>query len=347
MEAAVPRTLQEAVTYFSDKKVAHDFFAAIRWPNGVACPRKGCGSADVTTIRNRAEWRCRECGRQFSAKVGTIFESSPIGLDKWLPALWLLTANRNGVSSHELARALGVTQKTGWFMLHRLRLALKDDNPAILEGEVEVDETYVGGVQKTTWLSRAGFKKAQHGPGEGKATVLGMASRNTPEGKSRVRAMVVKDRSAASLIPPIRANVLPTSILYTDAWGPYRRAETHYAHEIVDHTVEYVRGRVHTNTIENFWNCLKRTLHGTYIAPRPFHLDAYLDEQCFRFNVRDQRDGARFVAGLKGAEGRRLTYAALTTSHPRWRLRPGRVARGIARRVAMQSPPIPGESDRL
>jgi len=349
MEAAVPRTLQEAVTYFADKQTAHGFFVAIRWPNGVACPRHGCGSADVTTIRNRAEWRCRECGRHFSVKVGTVFESSPIGLDKWLPALWLLTANRNGVSSYELGRALGVTQKTAWFMLHRLRLALKEDGAPILSGEVEVDETFIGGKRKGQGLfvNAVGMKKLAHGPATGKATVFGMVQRGKDGKPSQVRAMVVPDHKAKSLLPKIYEHVVPGSTLYTDALRSYRQADRDFVHEFIDHSVEYVNGRITTNRIENFWSCVKRMLHGTYIAVRPFHLDAYLDEQVFRFNVRDQKDGARFVAGLKGADGRRVTYAALTSSHPRWRLRPGRVARAVARRRALDETPISGVSDRL
>jgi transposase-like protein len=327
MEAGVPTTLQEAVTYFADKQVAHDFFVTIRFPNGVACPRQGCGSADVVAIPKRKEWRCRECRRQFSVKVGTIFEASPIGFDKWLPALWLLTANRNGVSSHELGRALGVTQKTAWFMLHRLRLALKDREQQPFGGAVEADETYIGGKQRATVTTALGTKKMAHGPADGKTTVFGVLERTEDKKAkpSRVRAMVIADRKSATLLPAIYQNVLPGSVLYTDAWQAYRSAQRDYTHFYIDHAVKYVEGHVTTNRIENFWSCLKRTLHGTYICPRAFHLQAYVDEQVYRFNVRAQKDGARFVGGLKGADGRRLTYRALTTSHPLWQLKPGRV----------------------
>ncbi len=311
---------------FADKTVAHDFFVRMRFPNGVACPRHGCGSADVVKITNRHEWRCRECGRQFSVKMGTVFESSPIGFDKWLPAMWLLANSRNGVSSHELGRSLGVTQKTAWFMLHRLRLALKADNSEQFAGAVEADETYVGGKQRATMTTALGFKRLAHGPGEGKATVFGLLERSTEGSRkpSRVRAMVVKDRKRMSLLPAIRNNVLPGSVLYTDAWQPYRSTQRDYTHFYIDHAVKYVEGHITTNRIENFWSCLKRTLHGTYIAPRAFHLQAYVDEQVYRFNVRDQKDDTRFTAALKGADGRRLTYTMLTKSHPIWRLKPGR-----------------------
>jgi len=307
MDSQVPRTLREAVIYFADKQVAHDFFVAIRFPNGVACPRAGCGSADVAAIKNRNAWRCRECNRQFTVKVGTVFEDSPIGFDKWLPAMWLLTANRNGVSSHELGRGIGVTQKTAWYMLHRLRLALKNDDASLLAGEVEADETFVGGKTRSTLATSLGGRRfLAHGPATGKTTVFGMVERKQDGRVNRVRAMVVPDHKRATLLPKIQQNVLPGSVLYTDALRSYRNLGPEYQHAFVDHMIEYVNGRVHTNTIENFWSCLKRALHGTYIAPRAFHLEAYVDEQVYRFNVRKEIDGARFTHALKGTEGRRL-----------------------------------------
>ncbi len=322
-----PRTLLEAVTYFSDPERAHAYAVKLRWPNGVACPRMGCGSASVQFIKTRKLWRCKDCKRQFTAKVGTIFEDSPIPFTKWLPAIWFLANTKNGTSSHELGRAIGVTQKTAWFMFHRIRLAMKDEAAAQLVGEVEADETFVGGKQHATVQSSLGFKKMKHGPAEGKTTVFGMVQRSTEKQKSRVRAMVVPDHKARTLLPLLYTNVIPGSVLYTDALRSYRAAGSDYAHAFVDHAVRYVEGRVHTNTIENFWSCLKRTIHGTYIAPRAFHLDAYLDEQVFRFNAREGKDADRFVAALKGADGHRVTYKALTKSHPIWRLKPGRAAR--------------------
>jgi transposase-like protein len=321
-----PTTLLEAVRLFADKQVAHDFFVKQRFPNGIACPRMGCGSADVVAIKNRNAWRCRECNRQFTVKVGTVFEDSPIGFDKWLPVMWLITANRNGISSYEVARGIGVTQKTAWFMLHRLRLAMKADDMEMLSGVVEADETFVGGKQRATHVTALGFKKSKHGPATGKTTVFGMVERGR---NKRVRAFVVPDHKRASLLPHIQANVEPGSFLYTDALRSYRNLGPDYAHAFVDHMVEYVNGHVHTNTIENFWSCLKRTVKGTYICPRPFHMGAYVDEQVYRFNVREENDAERFVQALKGADGHRLTYAALTTSHPLWRLKPGRAARAM------------------
>lgn len=311
-----PKTLREAVVRFADPQVAHDFFVTMRWPNGVACPRQGCGSADVAKIKNRNAWRCRECDRQFTAKLGTVFEDSPIGFDKWLPAMWLLSANRNGISSYEIARGLGVSQKTAWFMRHRLRLAMKAGDGDILSGEVEADETFIGGSR----ANRRGNIGAQNtgapskGPYVGKTTVMGIIERG-----GRVRAFVVPNVRRATVMPRIREHVLPGSTVYTDALKSYRDVAYQYRHEIIDHTIAYAEGRVHTNSIENFWSVLKRTLAGTYICARPFHLDAYLDEQVFRFNARRDKDAERFVQALKGADGRRVTWVQLTNSHPRWR----------------------------
>ncbi len=316
MEAlpADPTSLLEAVALFADKQVAHDYFVALRWPYAVACPRMDCGSADVAKIANRNAWRCRDCDRQFTAKVGTIFEDSPIGFDKWLPALWMLTACRNGVSSYEIHRALKVTQKTAWFMLHRLRLSLKTETFDTLRGEVEADETYIGGSVKNKrgniGHSKTG-KKAQ-GPQAGRTVVMGMIERG-----GRVRAFVIPNVRRTTVMPRIVEHIAPGSTVYTDALHSYNDVSASYAHRVINHAVAYVEGQVHTNSIENFWSVLKRTLAGTYICARPWHLDAYLDEQIFRFNARRENDGTRFTQGLKGADGRRLTWKALTDKNDR------------------------------
>jgi transposase-like protein len=314
-----PTTLLEAVTYFADPDRAVAYMVSRRWPNGVACPRLGCGSASVQAINTRRIWRCKDCGRNFSVKTNSVFEHSPIPFTKWLPAMWLLANTKNGTSSHELGRALGVTQKTAWFMLHRIREAMAPTDDRMFDGEIEADETYVGGRRRHTMVTDAGFKKMKHGPFEGKTTVFGMAERGSAKGKSRVKAMVVAGRKRTDLVPHIRANVFPGSTIYTDALLSYR-GMSDYGHRFIDHFVTYCEGRVHTNTIENFWSCLKRTLHGTYIAPRAFHLDAYVDEQVFRFNAREGSDAERFVATLKRTDGRRLMYKTLICSNPSLRV---------------------------
>lgn len=323
-----PTTLLEAVTYFSDPEVAWEYAVKNRWPHGVACPRMGCGSASVQVIATRKKWRCKDCGRQFSVKVNSIFESSPLPLTKWLPAVWFLANTKNGTSSHELGRHLGVTQKTAWFMLHRIREAMAPTDKIAFAGEVEADETFVGGKQRATMVTGLGFRKMKHGPTEGKTTVFGLVARSPRKGGSRVKAMVVKGRKRSDLFPVIHENVVPHSTIYTDALLSYR-GMAEYDHKWIDHFVTYCEGRVHTNTIENFWSCLKRTIKGTYIAPRPFHLDAYVDEQVFRFNAREGKDADRFVETLKGADGKRLTYVALITANPSLRImrkRPSQLA---------------------
>lgn len=302
------KTLLEAVEYFSDPERAHAYAVKMRFPNGVACPRMGCGSADVRYIKTRRTWLCKECNRQFTVKVGTIFEDSPIPFTKWLPAIWLLASNRNGISSCELGRALKVTQRTAWFMLHRIRLAMASETHARLTGEVEADETYFGGKRRLDRDHHGRAKRVGVGPNAGKTTVMGMVERG-----GNVRAFVIPSTKGNTLAGYVRANVDDTATLYTDGHPAYKRLGRDYVHHVIDHAYEYVRGEVHTNTIESFWSVLKRTIKGTYVAPRPKHLDAYLDEQIFRFNARKEKDGPRFETALKGAEGRRLTYKVLTS----------------------------------
>jgi transposase-like protein len=307
---AVPETMLEAVRQFADPKVAHDFFTQIRFPNGVACPRLGCGSARVAYLEKQMRWYCNECKRQSSVKVGTIFEDSPIGFDKWLPAIWLLASNRNGISSCELARALKVTQKSAWFMLHRIRLAMESGSyDAPLGGIVEVDETYIGGKERNKPISvRRGLRSGN--PVDDKTPVFGMVERG---GNVRAWSLPENKARAHRVVPLMQRNIHHDATVYTDAASLYTHINEYFLQHLkVNHSAsEYVRGEVHTNSIENFWSVLKRTLTGTYIAARPKHLDRYLAEQVFRFNERKNDDGHRFAKALKGADGRGLTYKSL------------------------------------
>jgi len=292
MERPIPETMLEAVRQFADPQVAHDFFVGIRWPSGVACPR-ACGSVKVAYMAKRRRWCCNDCKGQFTAKVGTIFEDSPIGFDKWLPAIWLIASNRNGISSCELARALKVQQRTAWFMLHRIREAMRNESYEKMRGPVEADETYVGGKYKAQRDHHG--RALRKGPNHNKTTVMGIVQRG-----GGIRAFVVPSTQGLTLRERLRQNVEPGEVVYTDSAAAYGRLSN-----------EYVRGRIHTNSIEGFWSVFKRTIRGTYIAPRPSHLQAYLEEQVFRFNERENGDGARFVKAIGGTEGKRLTYAGL------------------------------------
>jgi transposase-like protein len=305
-----PQTMLECARKFANEQAAHDYFVALRWPNGVACPRMGCGNADVTYYAKHRRWYCKDCRGQFTAKVGTIFEDSPIGFAKWLPAMWLIASNRNGISSYEIARGVKVTQKTAWFMLHRIREAMTDEPTEPFSGPVEADEVYIGGLARKMSAARRARATITSGYG-GKTTVFGMVERKGKDKPGKVRAFVVPDNTRATLTGKIRSHVKPGSELFTDSFLSYKGLHSEYLHAVVNHAVEYVRGRVHTNNIEGFWSVFKRAVKGTYICPRPQHLQRYVEEQVFRFNARHQKDGERFPVAVKGADGKRLTYKAL------------------------------------
>ncbi len=300
----LPQTLLDAIRYFSDPDVCTRYVAAMRWPKGPVCP--SCGGKDHSHLSTRRLWKCKACKRQFSVKVGTIFEDSPIGLDKWMAAIWMIANAKNGVSSHEIARSLGITQKSAWFLLHRVRLAMQTRTFERIAGEVEVDETFIGGKARFMHKDVRKRKITRRGPSD-KAAVLGMLERG-----GEVRAMPVPDTKKRTLEPRVREHVAPGSSIYTDDHMSYEGLGSDYAHEVVDHAERYVNGQVHTNGMENFWSLLKRGLKGTYVSVEPFHLFRYLDEQVFRFNRRKHNDLGRFLLLLKAVGGRRLTYRALT-----------------------------------
>lgn len=308
-----PQTLIEAVRHFSNADVCREYVAAIRWPNGVACPT--CGSLEVRFISTRGLWECKEKHprKQFSVKVGTIFEDSAVSLDKWLATMWMLVNAKNGISSYEVGKSVGVTQATAWFMLQRLRLALEDGTFNKMHGEVEADETFIGGKARNMHKAKRAVKITGTG-GKDKVAVMGLLQREGPNGHSVVRAEIVANTRRSSLGPVIRVNVETGATVYSDGKGSYNGLEDAYMHAAVNHDAQqYVDGEVHTNAIENFWALLKRALGGTYVSVEPFHLFRYLDEQVFRFNSRDLSDAARFHAAMKGIVGKRLTYAQLTS----------------------------------
>ncbi len=307
-----PQTLQEAIIYFSNLDNCTEYLASHRWPDGVVCP--GCGGTKVSFNAQRRTWKCgsHHPRREFSVKVGTIFEDSPIGLDKWLTVTWLVTNCKNGISSYEIARDINITQKSAWFMLHRIRLALQDEHfGSKLGGEVEADESFIGG--KSRNMHRSKRARAITGaPNRGKAIVMGILERG-----GQIRASVVPNLSRPILHDQVRKHVEAGAVLYTDSMHSYIGLDRDYLHQIVDHAVKYVDGRIHTNGLENFWSLLKRGLHGTYVSVEPFHLFRYLDEQMFRYNSRATKDNPltdsdRFVRVISQIVGKRLTFAELT-----------------------------------
>lgn len=320
-----PRTLQEAIIYFSKPENQREYFVARRWPDGVTCPR--CGSKNVLFLEKYNRWHCREKhdAPQFTLKTGTIFEDSPIGLDKWLTAMWLIVNCKNGISSYEIARDLKVTQKSAWFMDHRIRLALQGKSTVKLGGggkEIEVDETFIGGKARNMHKS----VKARRITGQGhnnidKVIVMGVLERGEGKKKektvSQVRTQVIPDRQRVTLHPIVKENVQSGTALYSDELWGYTGLENDYDHQVIDHAVEYVKGKVHTNGMENFWSLLKRGLSGTYVSVEPFHLFRYLDEQEFRYNNRGNKnnpvtDSQRFDLAVRQIVGKRLTYKELT-----------------------------------
>ncbi|MGH2506773.1 MAG: IS1595 family transposase [Ktedonobacteraceae bacterium] len=303
----LPKSLKDAIVYFSDQDVAIEFLRDVRWPDGVECPT--CGSKEVYYISTQRRWKCKNvhAKQQFSVKVGTIFEDSPIGLDKWLPAVWLVTSCKNGISSYELARDLGVTQRTAWFMLHRIRHAMRVLSFEKMSGEIEADESFIGGKVKNMHKRSKRRIKANNDGNWGKTVVLGLLQRG-----GEARAIVAPNRKTAPVHGNVLDNVERGAALYTDEADVYKQLGSEFVHTFVDHISNYVNGRVHTNGMENFWSLLKRTLGGTYVSVDPVHLFRYLDEQCFRFNKRHLSDAERFVIVLAQAIHRRLTYDELT-----------------------------------
>jgi transposase-like protein len=315
---AKPRTLLEAVRYFSDLDRCDEYLASIVWPDGKpTCPK--CGSQNATKIISRRAYQCRErgCRRQFRLKAGTIFQDSPLSLDKWLVTAWMLATCRNGISSCEVARTVGVKQQSAWHMLHRLRAVVKPGGTRKLSGTIESDETFVGGLTKYKSLRkrRAAYRAKFHGGfnvTDDKAVVQAFLERG-----GEVRARVVPNTGKRTLQRGIQENVEPGSALYTDAYVSYRGLSAQYAHEFVNHMIEYVRGNVHTNGIECFFSCLRRSIKGTYVSVEPEHLEAYCDEQAYRFTFRHDGEWHRFDRLMHRVIGKRLTYSDLTSGKTR------------------------------
>lgn len=294
-------TLFQLMAAFPDEQTAIDHFTAIRWANGAYCPL--CGSTRVYHFSDNRTHKCGDCRKRFSIKVGTIFEDTKIELRKWFMAIWLITSHKKGIASTSLAKDLGVTQKTAWFMLHRLRHAARTQSfNKPLDGEVEVDETYVGG--KAANRHKGDPKNA---PGTaGKTAVIGALQRG-----GNVVATVSDRTDTATLDGFVRAVVDPSATVSTDEHSGYRHLGRTFAHGVVRHSAgEYVQGDTHTNGIEGYWSLLKRQIVGIHHFVSPKHLNAYVAESAWRFNLRGFGEGERVNAFLAETNGR-LRYKEL------------------------------------
>jgi hypothetical protein len=314
-ETNTPKTMQEAIKYFADYANAHAFMVSVRWPDGqVKCPT--CGGCRVRYIATRHQWECREKHPQkrFSLKTGTVMEQSPLPLEKWLACYWYEVNCKNSVSSYEIHRELGVTQKTGWFMLHRIRFALKQGSFEKMGRNgvpVEADETYIGG-RSENMHKHVRARKIRGGGQGGKAVVMGLLERHSGKKHSTVRTEVMpKQLSQADMHAVIHRYVEPGAHLMTDEGASYKRLYGEFEHHFINHAEKYAEGIVHTNGLENFWALFKRCIKGTHISVDPHHLSAYLDSEAFRFNHRKMNNAGRFNLVANRIHGKRLTYKAL------------------------------------
>jgi hypothetical protein len=323
--AQEPKTLADAIVYFQSSDNCIDYLALRRWPKGVACPT--CGRKDVSFVPSRHLWQCktRHPKAQFSIKTGTVLEDSPLGLEKWLPVMWMVANCKNGVSSWEIHRSLGVSQKAAWFMLHRIRLGMQDQTEGGKlggsNGAVEIDETFIGGKARNMHKSkkeRLGRENGLQG-GVGKTVVIGALERG-----GKIKTRVIRDRKYPAVHGAVRDFVEAGSQIMTDEFYGYSGLASEYEHQFVNHLEKYVSGQVHSNGLENFWSLLKRGLGGTYVTVEPLHLLRHVDEQAFRFNNRATKDNPmndsdRFSLLCEQIVGKRLTYAQLTAKgddHP-------------------------------
>jgi transposase-like protein len=298
-----PKSLLEAIRYYSSEVICVEFLSSLFWGDGEKCCIK-CGSTAIYGMRTRPAFKCRDCKAQFSLKSGTVMHNSPLPITKWIPAVWMVVNCKNGVSSYEVARALLITQKSAWHVCHRIREAIAKDAGIKLSGSVEIDESYFGGIEK----NRHAKAKRDLAGGNGKTIVFGAVERG-----GRVQARVIEDTHARTLQNQVLATVKIGSTVYSDSEASYSALGIVYDHSSVNHKIgQYAKGKVHSNTIENYWSLVKRALKGTYIHVEPYHLDRYLDEQGFRYDNRKDNDSGRFIKATSLLFGKRLTYAELT-----------------------------------
>lgn len=292
-------SLMELCDYFDSEKKCLEYWKSCIWANGIVCPH--CEGKKIYEFKDGIRYKCKACRKQFTAKVGTIFESSKIPLRKWFVALYLMGSHKKGVSSHQLARDLKITQKSSWHLLQRLRhlMGVDNDPNETMEGIIEIDETFVGGKNK----NRHKDKKAVNSFGRSfvdKTPILGLMTRG-----GKVKTLTIPNTTEAIILPLVQQIVSKDATVYTDEWRAYKNVKYHANHNAIDHSgKQYVQGDVHTNTIEGFWSWIKRAIQGTWHVVSKKHLQKYASEVTFRYNTRNMTQGERMAFALTLKSGR-------------------------------------------